>query len=41
MIVSDSYGAADNDDGHGDGGVTGFHMSPLLQTAVPQGQTSL
>ena len=37
MIVSDSYGDADNDDG----GITGFQMSPLLQTAVPQGQTSL
>ena len=43
MIVSDadSYGDADNDDDHHDGGITSFQMSPLLQTAVPQGQTSL
>ena len=41
MIVSDSYGDVDNDDDHGNGGITGCQMSPLLQTAVPQGQTSL
>ena len=38
MIVSDTYGDADDED---DGGITGCQMSPLLQTAVPQGQTSL
>ena len=41
VIVSDSYGGAADDDDRGDGGITGFQMSPLLQTAVPQGQTSL
>ena len=41
MIVSDSCGDADDNDDHGVGGISGCQMSPLLQTAVPQGQTSL
>ena len=41
VIVSDSYSDGDDDDDQGDGGITGCQMSPLLQTAVPQGQTSL
>ena len=41
VIVSDSYSDGDDDDDHGVGGITGCQMSPLLQTAVPQGQTSL
>ena len=39
--VSDTYSDGDDDDDHGVGGITGCQMSPLLQTAVPQGQTSL
>ena len=41
IVMSDSYSDGDDDDDQGDGGITGCQMSPLLQTAVPQGQTSL
>ena len=40
VIVSDNYSDGDDVDDHGVG-ITGCQMSPLLQTAVPQGQTSL
>ena len=43
VVANDSYGDADddNDDDHEVGGITSCQMSPLLQTVVPQGQTSL